>query len=292
MEKAYSMYNVIVIFWYLVSFFTILMIYYKCIKRYASKNERKVYEKNPKKISNGELSYLMYKNIIPEVFTSTILDLINRNYLVVTEENGEYYLSEGSANTSRLSQSEKYLLDMINRMIDGKKSISITKLGNYSNHKKDGVDFLINYQVYLKILRNESNNVPYYETKLIYSTMDIYKNVTYFIWLLSFVFTYYKYYSILVYLLIIVSFLINELSIKSYKRTKDANDLYFDYIAYKNYLNEIDKLEYDKKEINHYIMTGLILKVKGVSEKLNQGDFPTKLDVAVNKCVKKALLRK
>ena len=109
---------------------------------------------------------------------------------------------------------------------------------------------------------------------------------------MSFVLTFYKYYSILGYLIIIISFLINELFLKSYKRTKEANDLYFDYIAYKNYLNDIDKLGYDNKEINNYIMAGLILKVEEIDKKLEQGTFPLKLNDAVSRCVKKAFNRK
>lgn len=292
MEKVYNIYDIIVMIWYLVSLFFMLFIYYNCIKRYNSKNEKKVIEKNPKRISNSELSYLMYKEIKPEVFTSSLLDLINRKFLVVKEENGDYYISEGSSNTSKLSQSDRYLLDMINRIIDGKKSISLTNLANYANNKKDGRDFLINYEIYLKILRNESTNVPYYETKLIYSKINAYKNISYFLWLLSFFFTFYKFYNILGYLIIVISFLVNELFLKSYKRTKEANDLYFDYLAYKNYLIDIEKQEYDKKEINYYIMTGLILKVDNISEKLDQGDFPSKLNESVSKCIKKALQRK
>lgn len=292
MENIYNVYNIIVILWYLVSLFMLLFIYSNCIRRYDSKNEKKKYEKNPKKISNSELSYLMYKNISSEVLTASILDLINRKYLLVDEIDGEYYIKENFGSTSKLSQSDKYLLEIINRIIDGKKSISLTALSNYCNSKKNAKDFLINYEIYTKILRNESTNIPYFETKLIYSKINLYKNISYGLWLMSFVLTFYKYYSILGYLIIIISFLINELFLKSYKRTKEANDLYFDYIAYKNYLNDIDKLGYDNKEINNYIMAGLILKVEEIDQKLEQGTFPLKLNDAVSRCVKKAFNRK
>ena len=53
---------------------------------------------------------------------------------------------------------------IINRIIDGKKSISLTALSNYCNSKKNAKDFLINYEIYTKILRNESTNIPYFET--------------------------------------------------------------------------------------------------------------------------------
>lgn len=292
MEKFYNIYNIVVIFWYLVSLFMILFIYSNCIKRYKSKNEKKQYEKNPKKISNSELSYLMYKNLIPEVFAASMLDLINKKHLVVEEMDGEYFISLSFINNSKLSQSDKYLMDMINRIIDGKKNISLTSLGHYCDNKKNATDFLINYEIYLKILRNESTNVPYFETKLIYSKVSLYKNISYGLWLLAFFFTFYKYYSILGYLVIVISFIINEMFLKAYKRTEDANDLYFDYMAYKNYLIDIDKLGYDEKEINDYIMASLILKAEGVSEKLGQGDFPIELNSSINRCIKKALNRK
>ena len=86
----------------------------------------------------------------------------------------------------------------------------------------------------------------------------------------------------------ITSYFVNELFLNCYKRTKKANDLYFDYIAYKNYLEEIDTLGYDKNDINTYITKGLILKTTNTNLKLDQGEFPYKLNKAIVRCVKKA----
>lgn len=288
MEKVFNIYNIAVVFWYIVSFFIIVYIYEKCIKRYTSKNERKKYEKNPPKISNSELSYLMYKKIVPEVLTSSILDLIDNEYLGVESRDNEYYLYEKGGNIEKLKQSDKYLLNILNRIIDGKKNVSLTKLYNFCDNKKDAIDFLINYNVYIKMLRNESTNEPYFETKLVYNTVSSYKTISYILWLASLVFTFYEHYSILGYLLILISYFINELFLNCYKRTKKANDLYFDYIAYKNYLEEIDTLGYDKNDINTYITNGLILKTTNTNLKLDQGEFPYKLNKAIVRCVKKA----
>ena len=63
MKDLYSIYSIVVILWYIVSLFMMLYIYNTCIRRYKSKNEKKIYEEKPKKISSAELSYLMYKAI-------------------------------------------------------------------------------------------------------------------------------------------------------------------------------------------------------------------------------------
>ena len=59
-------------------------------------------------------------------------------------------------------------------------------------------------------------------------------------------------------------------------------------IWYKNYLEEIDTLGYDKNDINTYITNGLILKTTNTNLKLDQGEFPYKLNKAIVRCVKKA----
>ena len=291
MKDLYSIYSIIVILWYIVSLFIMLYIYNACIKRHKSKNEKKIYEEKPKKISNAELSYLMYKKIIPEVITVSILDLVDRKFIIVENKDGEYYLKVNYTR-GKLSQSDAYLLDVINRIIDGRKNISLTTLANYCTNKNNAKDFLISYEIYIKILRSENDNEIYFEQKRVYSTVNIYKNISYMLWLMSFVFTFYKMHNILGYLIIVISFSINELFLKSYKRTKEANDLYFDYIAYKNYLSDINNHKYDKKNINDYMMAGIILKVEDIDVKLSQNDFSKILNNAINKCVKKALDRK
>ena len=200
----------------------------------------------------------------------------------------KYTIKEKGGNIEKLKQSDKYLLNILNRIIDGKKNVSLTKLYNFCDNKKDAIDFLINYNVYIKMLRNESTNEPYFETKLVYNTVSSYKTISYILWLVSLVFTFYEHYSILGYLLILISYFVNELFLNCYKRTKKANDLYFDYIAYKNYLEEIDTLGYDKNDINTYITNGLILKTTNTNLKLDQGEFPYKLNKAIVRCVKKA----
>lgn len=291
MKDLYSIYSIVVILWYIVSLFMMLYIYNTCIRRYKSKNEKKIYEEKPKKISSAELSYLMYKKIVPEVITVSILDLVDRKFIIVENKDGEYYLKVNYTK-GKLSQSDAYLLDVINRMIDGRKNISLTELADYCKNKKNAKDFLISYEIYVKILRNESNSKPFFETKVVYSTVNIYKNVSYMLWLMSFVFTFYKMYSILGYLIILISFTINELFLKSYKRTEEANDLYYDYLAHKNYLSDINNHKYDKKSIHDYLMTGIILRVEDIDIKLKQDNFSKILNSAINKCVKKALERK
>ena len=73
----------------------------------------------------------MYKKIVPEVLTSSILDLIDNEYLGVETRDNEYYLYEKGGNIEKLKQSDKYLLNILNRIIDGKKNVSLTKLYNF-----------------------------------------------------------------------------------------------------------------------------------------------------------------
>ena len=44
----------------------------------------------------------------------------------------------------------------------------------------------------------------------------------------------------------------------------------------------------DKNDINTYITNGLILKTTNTNLKLDQGEFPYKLNKAIVRCVKKA----
>lgn len=274
MEKYFFIYYIICIIWYLSFIGFILYLYFNDSKPYVSKFKEQFFTKIPSNLNPGELSNLMYKKITPEVFTATIFFLVKRGYFTLRRTKEDFILSlkDESIKLSRSQELVKSIL--INDIGDGNQ-VTFKQIGDYCKGSHNCSSFLLNYQIWVKIMIKESNRKRFYEEKLEYIQVKSVRFIGLVLFILNIIL---GFHSLIGYFIIVPACFIVLYFCKIYKRTESANEEYSKWLAFKRYLEHIDEFEYKKEDIASYLIYGLVLKMPNLEQKLNDFHCVEKLN--------------
>ena len=293
MEQWETIFNYIVIGWYCGYIYFIAYLHVHHSIPYRNEYNEEYCKSIPNRYAPGILSMLMYKKITPEVFTASIFSLIKRNVLGVVISDNKYilYLVNPEYKNLDLGSSQKYLLDFLVDIMGEENKISLDKLYNYCSGNTSSSSFLLNYQIWKQIILKESCKIKFFEDKVEYTKVHIYKRIGLVLVVLNFILQYHLF---LGYFLLVPIYFLPLYFYKIFKRTVDANEEYYKWLAFKNYLANLSNFTYDKQEMDKYLIYATVLKVN--NEFANQVpnvtsiDFVNKLNIAINRCVIKATL--
>jgi len=278
MDKYFNIYYIVCIIWCLAFLGLILYLNFNCSVPYVPKFKAKVYPKIPSNLNPGELSNLMYKKISPDVFTATIMFLVKKGALTLKRTKEDFVLTLNDIDIN-LSPSQKVAISiLINNIGDGKQ-VTFKQIEDYCESNHNCSEFLINYQLWKKMMIKESNKKRFYEEKTEYNQVKFLRGTGIVLFILNIIL---GYHSLIGYFIIIPAYFIVLYFYKIYKRTESANEEYHKWLAFKYYLNHIDEYFYEKENIGSYIIYGLVLKIPDLEQKLTDFHCVEKLNNMIN----------
>ena len=285
-------YILMVVIWYIIFIVFLLVIYFSNAKPHKSKYKGEKNESCPSNFKPAELSMLLYKKIITEVFTASILFLIYNNDINVKKEKYDYIFSLNKKNNQKLNKNQKYIIDILFESIGKGDSLRLSKLETYLNNEVNASEFYTNYYVWKRMAQSETFHTHYYEPKANYELIVIYKYIAVLLVTINFIASYHM---LTVYLLIILSIILKFFFYKTYKRTKESNDEYHKWKSFKNYLLTFsnEEVELSDEQTLKYLMSGSILRVsKNMKNEIFDGmdELVIKLNEIISKCVTAASL--
>ena len=281
MDKYFNIYYIVCIIWCLAFFGMIMYLNFNCSVPYSPKFKEKVYPKIPSNLNPGELSNLMYKNISPNVFTATIMFLVKKGVLILKRKNEDFVLSLNNKDIN-LSPSQHVVVTMLIDNIGNGKQVTFKQIEDYCKSSHNSTEFLSNYQLWKKMMIKESNKKRFYEEKCEYNQVKFLRGTGIVLFLLNIIL---GFHSLIGYFVIIPAYFIVWYFYKIYKRTKNANEEYYKWLAFKCYLNNIDEYFYEPENIGSYIIYGLVLKMPKLEKKLTNFHCVEKLNDIINRSV-------
>lgn len=287
MENYFFIYYIVCIIWYLAFIGLTVYLYYNESKPYEAKFNEEFYTKIPSNLNPGELSYLMYKKIIPEVFTSTILVLVKKEVLTLKRHKGHFSLILNQ-NDVRISPSQKAVLDMLIKDMGDGEQVSFEQIEKYCNSNQNCSEFLMNYQLWVKMMIKESHKKNFYEQKLEYNQVKFLRTSGIILFILNIIC---GYHDLLGYFIIVPAFFIVLYFYKIFKRTKQASEDYSKWLAFKRYLGNINDFKYEKSDISNYIIYGLVLKMPELEKDLTDFICVERLNQLINHNIVMASLK-
>lgn len=274
MDKYYGIYYFICIIWCLAFIGMTLYLYFNNSRPYVAKFKERFYPRIPSNLNPGELSNLMYKKVFPEVFTATIMVLVKKDILTLRRHKKEYTLSLNKLD-AKLSPSQKLVLNILINDIGNGEKVTFKQIEDYCKSPRNCSEFLLNYQLWSKMITKESNKKRFYEDKTQYNQVKSMRMIGIILFLINIIF---NYHSLIGYAIIVPACFIVLYFYKIYKRTESANEEYSKWLAFKRYLVHIDDFVYQKDDIANYIIYGLVLKMPDLEKKLTDFHCVEKLN--------------
>lgn len=287
MFDYFNIYYIVCVIWYVIFIGAIFYLSVVDSMPYTPKFKDKVYTKIPSKLNPGELSNLMYKKMSSDVFTATIMFLVKKGILSLKRIKDDFVITLEKPEAG-LSHSQQLVVDILIKDMGEKGKVTFKQIEKYPKSNQNCSEFLLNYQMWNKMIIKESNERHFYEDKTEYNQVKAIR-----LWgiLLFIINILAGFHSLLGYFIIVPACFIVLYFYKIYKRTEDANEEYTKWLAFKRYLNNIEKYEYKKEDIGNYIIYGLILKIPDLEKKLNDFHCVEKLNNLINHNVIMATLR-
>lgn len=281
MDKYFIVYYIVCIIWCLVFLGLVLYLNFNYSMPYTPKFKDKIYPKIPSNLNPGELSTLMYKKISPNVFTATIMFLVKKGVLTLKRTKSDFVLILNDTNI-KLSPSQKVVVTTLIDNMGDKKKVTFKQIEDYCKSEHNCSEFLSNYQLWNKTITKEANKKIFYVEKKEYNQVKFLRIVGIILFILNIIL---GFHSLLGYFIIIPAYFIVLYFCKIYKRTESANEEYHKWIAFKNYLNNIDSYFYEPENIGSYIIYGLVLKISDLEQKLTNFHCVEKLNSIINHSV-------
>lgn len=154
----------------------IVYAYNKHDKEY-SLNVNKYFREIPSKIDPSKVEYLMDKKITENSFSATILNLIRKKVLILSEikpeagskirkKKTDYLFKYNEAITiDSLGAEEKIIFDLLINVIGDTKEVKLNQIQDYSKKYTRAKEFMKKYNNWLTTSKNEAEQENYYEKK-------------------------------------------------------------------------------------------------------------------------------
>ena len=286
-SKLVVIFDTLVNIWIPSFIFFALYVYVKCLKPYKRNFVDKYFKGIPSELNVVEISNLINRKITPNTLSSYVIGLINRKVLKVSvDENGVEYISMGSYSGNLSIGDEATIKLILYTMGDGDK-VTINQLHDFCKRKRNRNVMLMEFQIWSKVMRKENYKHIFYETKELYGLVRLFTIVG---CLLFFINIFAKFNNPITILILISSLALFIAFSNIYKRTRQANEEYYKWMAFKAYLEEIENFEEEVLYPEEYVMYAICLGVKGLESKLTNHTYCERLSEALNVAVMKAIV--
>ncbi len=227
---TYIYYVILIILWFYV--------YFKFDREYKSEFNSKYYREFTGSYSVEVIDYLMNKNITPNAMSASIMNLIYKKNIEVTEIPSEkkkkykFILK----NNDKVTDTEQILLDFLFEKVGKENTFTTNDLEKYAKSSRTCESFSKNYNEWKNCVIKDAEREKFYETNGIPIVTGI---LVLLISILIFlVVMYYHIDLISSYFLLPVGILFLFYTILIKKRTKKGNEDYLRWKAFKNFLND------------------------------------------------------
>lgn len=288
MEILTTIYYLFLVIWYVFAIFAIIYIYQKNYAPYPLKYQERYYKKLPSDLEPGELSMLMYHKIEPQVFTTTILNLINKGVIELHLENFTYYFKILHApGRIKLTRSENVVKEFL-ESISTKQELTLQDFEYYCGTKKGDSEFLFQYDLWKAMIRRESSRKHFFEEKKGYSMVKGIRNIGILLFITNIAGGYHiitGYGTILPILFLPFFFYV------AYRRTETYSEEYEKWLSFKEYLSHLSDFS-EVQEIHTFTKSAIVLgKMEALLNYCPQNKnfvFAHKLNQIVLKCYRHA----
>lgn len=267
--------NITLIFvgiWYGFALLLTIYLYFKDSRAYSFDKEIDVKNINR---SLEDLSLLVYKKIVPEVMTASVVKLIDKGKIKLTFENNVFWLTK--IEDEELNKADFSLMELLFDNIGDGKRVSVIQINDFCNKKSGNSNFLMNYQLWRKMSIVCSNKKELFDEKREYNIVRFTQYIGILLFILNIVLGIYNLFGFLV---IIPAILIKVYFYKISKLTYDATQEYYGWLEFRGQLRTNPKL-FDN---NRYLEYSILLKCyDNIPEPLKH-DFTKELDIAIKKC--------
>lgn len=280
-------YKILCLVWYGILILLITYLYFKNSKPYKTTFNDKYLSKIPSDLTPAELSVLMYKKVIPQVLTANFLSLLSNKIIEIEKREDDYYIILREYDVRSLPKSQQLMLNFfITNMGDGME-VSLDEVSNYCNSKIGSSEFLLNYQIWLRMVFKESSKKLFFEMKNEYYFVRRMNIIGMALFITNLILGYNLFIGFFIFVPAVFVYIYFAVT---YKRTKDGNEEFHKWMGFKRYLEEIENFEYENDKVFNYLIAGVVLNVDNVEEKLMNQKFVHKLNNSIKKCVVKSNL--
>ena len=287
MELASIIFIYLCIIWFVFFGLLTIYLYVKNYKPYKPNFNSDFYTELPSDIDPIELSNLMYKKILPSTLSAEVIQLFNDNIIKIVEEDNKQYIYLDRISSKDFTVGQDYTVKLLLNVIGDGNKVLIDDIYNFCDSKKNCDVFLMEYNIWVRIMRKENFKHIFFESKNQYGLVRL---VTILGCALFIVNIASNLKTPIGYVTLIPSIFILLYFTKIYKRTKEANEEYHKWLAFKQFLENIENFEYAISDPNKYVMYGTVLGVKGLEAKITDHKYFDRISEAVNRCVVRSIL--
>ena len=230
----------------------------------------------------SDLSLIIYKKIKPELLTSTIVKLIDDKKIILNKANDDFILIK-NCDDEDLSKADFNIIDLLFNTIGSDNKVSLKKIDSFCKNNSGSSSFLMSYQIWKKLVYVSSNHSKIFEPKLDYSKVKFIQRMGIILFILNILL---KYYFIIGFFMIVPSIFITIYFYNISKLTKEYSDYYYSFLNFRKELRENPNL----LENNKYFEYSILLKSYDNVTNNNKKEFTKKLDIAIQKCYRSAIL--
>ncbi len=221
-----------------------IYIYIKHDREYQSDFKGKYYRDFIEDYDVEVIDYLLHRTITPNAMSASIMNLIYKKNIEVTEIAGKKKNKEYKfilKNKDNLSEAENYLIDFLFTSVGDNNEFTTKDLQDYANSSHTYSIFTAKYQNWKNKIIAEGQNQHFYENKDKIKTLGIsYSILGIIIFIISML---NNVQGIFIYLMIIPIGIFLFYTISFNKRTKKGNDDYAKWMGFKNFLNDFGTFE-------------------------------------------------
>ena len=268
---------IIMVLWYLYYIYLMIRLYLNNSKPYNYDN---IIDIKNVDMPLSDLSLIIYKKIKPELLTSTIVKLIDDKKIILNKANDDFILIK-NCDDEDLSKADFNIIDLLFNTIGNK--VSLKKIDSFCKNNSGSSSFLMSYQIWKKLVYVSSNHSKIFEPKLDYSKVKFIQRMGIILFILNILL---KYYFIIGFFMIVPSIFITIYFYNISKLTKEYSDYYYSFLNFRKELRENPNL----LENNKYFEYSILLKSYDNVTNNNKKEFTKKLDIAIQKCYRSAIL--
>ena len=278
--KAFRIiFYIIMVLWYLYYIYLMIRLYLNNSKPYDYDN---IIDIKNVDMPLSDLSLIIYKKIKPELLTSTIVKLIDDKKIILNKANDDFILIK-NCDDEDLSKADFNIIDLLFNTIGSDNKVSLKKIDSFCKNNSGSSSFLMSYQIWKKLVYVSSNHSKIFEPKLDYSKVKFIQRMGIILFILNILL---KYYFIIGFFMVVPSIFITIYFYNISKLTKEYSDYYYSFLNFRKELRENPNL----LENNKYFEYSILLKSYDNVTNNNKKEFTKKLDIAIQKCYRSAIL--
>lgn len=247
------------IIWFIITFIYFLYIYYKKDKEYESSFKEEYCLTAPSCSPPEVIGFLLTCSVKKEYLTASIIELIRKKAISINKGSKDYYLIDNKNSKQYLTRTELYIKKWLFKCIGDGDKVSFGLIKKES--KNNSGYFYSCYHEWVDLVHFDCARYNFFESKkeVIEQTL-LYFATSYVLALYNILITHNYLISILI--LIITTLFIIYVN-NFYRRNKETNREYEEWMAFKRYIQKEDNHlnEYDNNTLGIYSVYAKVLNV-------------------------------